>query len=63
MDPSVWRIEDTRPSIVDPVDVLDAAHRSHRVTQKKRLSPLPIFQRALLFQYEQGVQKAEARGG
>ena len=33
MDPSVWRIEDTRPSIVDPVDVLDAAHRSHRVSK------------------------------
>ena len=33
------RIEDTRPSIVDPVSVLDAAHGSHRVTQKKRSSP------------------------
>ena len=34
------RIEDTRPSIVDPVSVLDAVHGSHRVTQKKeRLEP------------------------
>ena len=32
------RIEDTRPSIVDPVSVLDAAHGSHRVTQKNRSS-------------------------
>ena len=33
------RIEDTRPSIVDPVSVLDAAaHRSHGVTQKNRSS-------------------------
>ena len=29
-------IEDTRPSIVDPVSVLDAAHGSHRVTQKEK---------------------------
>ena len=30
------RIEDTPPSIVDPViNVLDDAHGSHRVTQKK----------------------------
>ena len=29
---------DTRPSIVDPVSVLDAAHGSHRVTQKNRSS-------------------------
>ena len=34
------RIEDTRPSIVDPVVVLDAAHGSHRVTQKNRSSIL-----------------------
>ena len=33
------RIEDTRPSIVDPVSILDAAHGSHRVTQKNRSSP------------------------
>ena len=42
------RIEDTRPSIVDPVSVLDAAHGSHRVTQnlwvtqKKKIVESPL---------------------
>ena len=38
---TIWtrrRIEDTCLSIVDPVSVLDAAHGSHGVTQKKRSS-------------------------
>ena len=45
MDPALWtrrRIEDTWPSIVNPVSVLDAAHGSHRVTEKNRSSKVHL---------------------